>query len=270
MSIEESRLSLDVATHIAGADGQLDIGAFALLTDFALAATIRATHAPHQRLATVSMNMELTGAPLTGRLEAVSHFRGFVREGKGPVGKAEVVVSQNEKTVCIGTGAFMALDPPANVKLHPVPHRKRTDPPIHTVSEEDLGHEEKKILKTADSALAHPNPSFIEAFWGYRPHKTESGAYCTMHNGPHVGNRVGHAQGGVLLGLAASTANATLPATWRLSGVSGWFLRPGEGSELKARSAIVHHGRLTALVHTQVKNPEGSTVIEVMTTHAHR
>src|SRR5688572_15073191 len=84
----DTRLSLDVAPHLADADGQLNLGAFAMLVDFALANCLRATLAPHQRLATVTMGIELTAAPRSGRLEAAGRIAGFVREGKGRVGKA--------------------------------------------------------------------------------------------------------------------------------------------------------------------------------------
>ena len=270
MSGEETRLSLDVAPHIANADGQINIGALAMLVDFALAGSMRATLEPHQRLATVSMTMELTAAPRTGRIETLSSFHGFVREGKGRIGKSQVLVSSGQQAICVGSSAFMALDPPSSVKLHPVPHRRRDSPAVSLLKETELKEDEKAILAHAEAALANPLSSFIERFWGTLPHKTKSGASCVMPNGPHIGNRVGHAQGGVLLGLAASTAACALPSSWKLSAISGWYLRPGEGDALTARSSIVHQGRLTALLRTQVTNPDGDAVIEVMTTHVHR
>jgi acyl-coenzyme A thioesterase PaaI-like protein len=255
---DDTHLSLDVTPHLADADGQLNLGAFAMLVDFALANSMRATLEPHQRLATVSMTLELTAAPRTGRLDAAGRVAGFIREGKGRIGKASVEVSNGSDLVCVATGAFMALDPPKGVTLYPVPHRTRNSPPIELVS--DFTDEEREILRRADAALADPKPSFIERFWGL--------GGDVMENGPHVGNRVGHAQGGILLGLAASAANRVLPAAWRLSGLSGWYLRPGEGTPLAATSSVVHEGRLTAALRTRVKGPDGRTVIEVMTTHA--
>jgi acyl-coenzyme A thioesterase PaaI-like protein len=269
VAASETRLSLDVAPHLADADGQLNIGALAMLVDFGLANCMRAILEPHQRLATVSIAMELTDAPRTGRLHSSSQFRGFAREGRGRIGKSDVrVVSQN-KVICVGSGAFMALDPPSDVKLHPVPHRRRGDPPAPPLNESELREDERAILVRTEEALANPHPSFIERFWGTLPHRTAQGASCKAPNGPHIGNRVGHAQGGVLLGLAASTAACALPAAWRLSAVSGWFLRPGQGNALTAKAAVVHQGRLTALARTVVSDPERRKVIEVMTTHAH-
>jgi acyl-coenzyme A thioesterase PaaI-like protein len=266
---DETRLSLDVEPHLADADGQLNVGALAMLADFGLANCMRAILEPHQRLATVSMAMELTHAPRTGRLHCVSHFEGFIREGRGRIGKSRVAVFQEKSQVCVGTGAFMALDPPSDVKLHPVPHRRRGDPPVLPLSETELTEEEQTILGHADRALEDPQPSFIERFWGFLPHRTSHGASCKAANGPHIGNRVGHAQGGVLLGLAATTAACALPSTWRLSGISGWYLRPGQGSALTVKASLVHHGRLTALARTEVRDPDDNVVIEVMTTHAH-
>lgn len=257
---QDTRLSLDVAPHLADADGQLNIGALAMLADFGLAGCMRATLEPHQRLATVSLTLEFAALPRTGRLEARSTFAGFVREGRGSVGKGEVRIASDRGTICVGTGAFMALDPPAGVKLHPVPHRNRRSPPTRPLRESDLTDGEKEIVRRAEEAILHPKPSFIERFWGL--------AGASMENGPHVGNRVGHAQGGVLLGLAASAACRALPASWRLSSISGWYLRPGQGSPLTAATTVLHQGRLTAVARTPVADPHGRTVIDVMTTHA--
>ena len=257
----DTRLSLDVAPHLADADGELDLGAFAMLADFAVAGCMRATLEPHQRLATLSLTLEFTGVPRAGRLEAQSAFSGFVRDGKGRIGKGCFTISNKSGVVCIGSGAFMALDPPKSVKLSPVPHRNRRSPPIALIPDAEMNQEEKEILRRADAALADPRPSFIQRFW------TAGGS---MENGPHVGNRVGHAQGGVLLGLAAATASQALPETWRLSAISGWYLRPGEGPLLTAKTAAVHRGRLTAVNRTLIEGEKGEVVIEVTTTHAHR
>ncbi|MGQ0652353.1 MAG: PaaI family thioesterase [Betaproteobacteria bacterium] len=179
---------------------------------------------------------------------------------KGRVGKASVEIANRNDVVCVGTGAFMALDPPSGVTLYPVPHRTRNSPPIAPAP--DFTDEEREILRRADAALDDPQPSFIERFWRLGGN--------AMENGPHVGNHVGHAQGGIVLGLAASAAGRKLPAAWRLSTLAGWYLRSGEGSPLTATPSIVHEGRLTATLRTLVTDARGRTVIEAMTTHARR
>ena len=269
-----SRLSLEPGPHCVDAAGEVDLGSLAMLADLALAATVRANLERAQRLATVSMNLELTGVPRRGRLEAAGEFHGFFREGSGRLGQSRVVVTSGAGEVAYGSGSFMALRPPAGVTMHPAPNRHRDDPPPSPVIEGQLGRDEREILRRADAALAHAVPgggeSFGERFWGYATRRVEGGAAAAMENGPHVGNRVGHVQGGIQLGLAAATAAAALPATWALTGINGWYISPGEGATLRARAEIVHHGRLTAVVHTRVTGKEKRLVLEVVTTHASR
>jgi len=159
--------------------------------------------------------------------------------------------------VCYGSGSFMALAPPKGVTMHPVPLRSRKSGEPQRLSEKELSRTEKQILNHADAALA-ARGSFIEHFWG--------GA-GVLKNGLHAGNRVGHAQGGILVGIAARSAAALLPAGWRLSGVSALYISPGEGRTLRANSKVIHHGRLTAVVRTQVTGKNRRRVLEVVTTH---
>ena len=268
-----SRLSLEPGPHCTDAAGEVDLGSFAMLADLALAATVRANLERAQRLATVSMNLELTGVPRAGRLEAAGEFHGFVREGSGRLGQARVVVASAAGEVAFGSGSFMALRPPAGVTMHPAPNRRRDDPPPPPVAADALERDERRILGHADAVLAAvgaENGSFVERFWGYAPHRTATGAAAAMKNGPHIGNRVGHAQGGIQIGLAAVTAAAALPANWALTGVCAWFISPGEGTVLRARSEIVHHGRLTAVIRTRITGRERRRVLEAVTTHACR
>ncbi|HEX6004598.1 MAG TPA: hypothetical protein VFZ14_11445 [Burkholderiales bacterium] len=272
IAVRDSRLSMDAGPHCAEADGQVDLGAFAVFVDLALAATVRASVSAEARLATVAMNLHFTGAPLLGRLEAASAFEGFLHGASGQQGLSRVRVAADGEQVCVGSASFMVLKPPKGVTLHPMPHRRRDDPaPVPALH--DLKRDEARIVTRADAALADSvarGGSFIRRFWGYEPHAIEGGAACTVKNGPHIGNRVGHVQGGILLGLAAATAAAALPATWALTGVSAWYISPGEGRSLKARSRILHHGRFTSVVRTEITGKHNRRVLEVVTTHAHR
>ncbi len=270
---EGSRVSLEPGPHCTDSHGEVDLGSVAMLADLALAATVRANLGRATRLATVSMHLELTGAPRRGRLDAVARFHGFFEEGSGKLGQASVVLAHGGTAIAFGSGSFMALRPPAGVTMHPAPNRRRDDPSPPPLDANALGRDERPVLRQADAALARvaaDGGSFVERFWGYAPRRLGSGAAATMKNGPHVGNRVGHAQGGILLGLAAATAVAALPASWALTGISGWYISPGEGASLRARSAFVHHGRLTAVIRTQITGRERRRVLEVVTTHAAR
>ena len=267
----ETRLTLELGPHCVDVDGQANLGVLALFADLALASSIRAGLEPATRLATVSMNLQFTGVPAQGTLEAVSAFEGFFSEGAGRQGLSRVVISSRNRQICFGNGAFMVLKPPQGVTLHPVPQRKRGEPMAPAIAAGALTHDERGILRRAEKALATAGPaaeSFISRFWGYEPRPVAGGATARMKNGPHIGNRVGHAQGGIMLGLAAATARAALPRSWGLSGVSAWYVSPGEGATLRARSKILHNGRLTSVLRTEITGQAGRRVLEVVTTHA--
>ena len=272
LSPEDTRLSLDAGPHLLEAGGEVNIGAVALLADLALAGSIRAGLDPAQRLATVNMHLSFTGAPLAGRLEAHGTFEGFVEGATGRQGLARVTLLAGGRAAAFGGGAFMVLKPPKGVELAPVPLRRGKATPTPAI-EGGLKRDEAKIVAHTDAtlaAVAHEGGSFIRRFWGGAPHPVTGGAACTVKNGPHIGNRVGHVQGGVLLGLAATTACAALPPTWMLTGISVWYISPGEGRVLKVKSKIVHHGRLVSVVRTQVTGKGGRHVLEVVTNHAFR
>jgi acyl-coenzyme A thioesterase PaaI-like protein len=276
VSTDYTALSVDVAPHCAEADGQLNLSGFAILADLVMAAAVRAGLEPHTRLATVTMNLQFTGAPRCGRLEGRGAMHGFVQGAAGRQGVSTVHVSGDAGPICTGTGTFMMLKPPKGVELHPVPHRRRGENPTPDPGVR-LRPDEKKVLSAADAAIAGVRAqggSFIQRFWGVQAKHVAGGARSTVKNGPHIGNRVGHVQGGILLGLAAENAIAALTPHWQLTAISAWYISPGEGRSLAIRSRVVHHGRLVAVVRTEVscKGHDGRRrkAFELMTTHAYR
>src|SRR6185503_8495082 len=146
-------------------------------------------------------------------------------------------------------------------------HRKRGDAEPPVLAERDLAPDELSILRHADHALeraARAGQPFIRHFWGFLPEAVRGGASCVMPNGPHVGNRVGYVQGGILLGLAAATATAALPENWMLSAIAAAFISPGEGSTLKAEANVVHRGQRVSVIRTEVTRSDGRRALEVM------
>jgi acyl-coenzyme A thioesterase PaaI-like protein len=159
---------------------------------------------------------------------------------------------------------------PPGVTLHPVPMRRRGDagPPLLTARE--LAPDELSIVRHADQALeraATTGQPFLRHFWGLLPEAAPGGASCVMPNGPHVGNRVGYVQGGILFALGAATAMAALPETWRLLSAAAAFISPGQGPALKAQASIVHQGQRVAAIRTEVLRSDGRRVLEMLSTH---
>ncbi|HTE16545.1 MAG TPA: hypothetical protein VK642_15850 [Burkholderiales bacterium] len=272
VSEQDVRMAMDVGPHVAELNGNVNYGALAVLADIALAANVRAGHTPASRLATVQMNLQFTGAPMTGRLHAASTLQGYVDKITSRQGAGQVTITAHDKPVCFGYGTFMVLNPPKGVALYPMSHRKGGDPLTAPLSESELQRDERKVLALADAALAdtHKSNTFIRRFWGIHTHAVTKGATGSLKNGPHVGNRVGHLQGGVTMALGIATAEAALPATWMLSAVTAWYISPGEGRVIKAKSKIIHHGRLTSVVRTEITGKNKRRVMEMITTHAHK
>ncbi len=255
-------------THVSYESGESDIGSLAVLADFALGTAIRADLDPATRLATVSMTLELAAMPRAGTVSAAARCHGFVGEGEGRIGRARVSIEEGGGEIGYGSGAFMVLKPPPRVTLHPVPHRKRGDAEPPVLEERDLAPDELRILRHAEEVLEQKGKPFMRHFWGFLPEAVPGAATCVMPNGPHVGNRVGFVQGGILLGLAAATATAALPETWKLSLVAAAFISPGDGPALRAQSSVVHQGQRSAVIRTEVTRSDGRRVLDVMSTHA--
>jgi acyl-coenzyme A thioesterase PaaI-like protein len=267
----DTRVSYQTGPHCVEAHGGSDLGSLAVLADFALGTAVRADLHPATRLATVSMTLELGAVPRAGIVRAASRCHGFAGKGAGRTGRSRVVLDDAGGEVGYGSGTFMVLEPPPERSLHPVPHRKRSDAEPPPLAERDLAPDELRILRHADEALEHSAKSrqpFIRHFWGFLPQAARGAATCVMPIGPHVGNRVGFVQGGILLGLAAVTASAALPDTWTLSGISAAFISPGDGAALKAQANVVHHGRRVSVVRTELTRSDGRRVLEVMSSHA--
>jgi acyl-coenzyme A thioesterase PaaI-like protein len=263
-------MTMPAGPHITEANGNCNYAMVAVFADMAMAANIRAGHQPYSRLATVQMNLQFTGAPMTGALQLESRLQDYIAGITSKQGATTVTVTANGKPVCLGTGAFMVLDPPPGVALYNMELRKAGDPPVAPLDENLLTSEERKVLMVADAAIARmqSGEAFIQGFLGVRTHQLENAAKGELKNGPHIGNRVGHVQGGITMGLGIATAEAALPANWMLSSVTAWYISPGEGRTLKARSKVVHRGRLTAVVRTEIFGKNNRRVMEMTTAHA--
>lgn len=268
-----SLLHIDPQAYSCDADGQMNLAAFAMVADMGLATGIRSKLDRSTRLATVSLSLQLTGAARKGRITAASHSNGFIHDTLGKQGLSQTAVTAGDELLAYGTGAFMVLPAPPNVELYPIPWIDKQPPKDLDVEMTSLSKDEQWILDHTEQSL-HKSISrgddFINHFLGFHPHAAAHSAYCELVNGPHISNRVGHVQGGITLGLAMTTANAALSEQWQLTGVTASYVSPGEGATISARSTVIHRGRMTAVIRTEVLSSNGRQVLEVLTNHARR
>lgn len=269
LSPARARVALPAGAYCETADGTLDPSTVMLFADLALACVVRANLSPSQRLATVSLHLQFTGAPVTGALTGESRFEGFLHGVHGRQGLSRATIDADGQRLLVATGAFMVLDPPPGVTMHPLVSADHAG--VAPLAESTLTRDERRILAHVDAAADHPAArGFLGRLWGHALTTTRRGAVGRCANGPHLGNRVGHAQGGLQVGFAAATAAAALPADWQLSGLTACFVSPGEGPTLRATARVVHRGRQTAVVQTTLTGRQGRRVLEVQSTHAWR
>jgi acyl-coenzyme A thioesterase PaaI-like protein len=267
------RAGLTGGPHCRDANGAINLTALGLFTDNILATAVRTGAEPGARLATIHLQAQFTGAPATGNLDAESHLLGRSEGSTLQRSLSSATICANGRPVCHANGEFVLLDPPPGVVLAPLPwERTEKPPPVASIDTDNLEPHERTILRACDAALAKASPQapFIQHFWGGVPRRTAQGASNRLTTGPHIGNRVGHAQGGILLGLAATAACTAAPAAMMLANISVWYTSPGRDTELKIRSRLIHTGRTMAVVRTEIKDAAGERIVEAISHHVAR
>lgn len=268
-SIEET---MPVGPHCRNADGEVNPAALGMMLDTALATAPRLKLETGARQATVQLNAQFTGHPVRGDLSMEAKLDGFSANHSVRQALTRGVLRSAGQPICYASATFIMLPPPADVALAPLPWQRESGAETAPLKLNELSTSERAILKTCDSALrrADHQRAFIEHFWSVLPTPTKYGARCSVKNGPHIGNRVGHVQGGILLGLAAATAKAAAPRHPMLSSISAWFISPGKGKTLRVRSTVLHAGRSFAVVRSEIRTTDGKLVLETVSNHAAR
>jgi acyl-coenzyme A thioesterase PaaI-like protein len=251
-------------------DGSTSLAAFCVLLDTALATASRLKIERGARQATVHLHAQFTGAPLRGDLKAHARMGGYTSGATARQSLTSGTVFAGGTPVCHASGTFVVLPPPPGVNLAPLPwQREDRGAPVTPLMPRELEPEERAVLKACNAALRRAGGhGFLEHFWRILPVPTDQGSRCTVRLGPQHANRVRHVQGGLLLGLAAITARAAAPRHPQLSGVAAWYISPGQGRALKIASKRLHEGRSFAAVRTEIRNADGSRVLEVVSHHA--
>jgi len=251
-------------------DGSASLAGFCVLLDVALATAARLKVERGARQATVHLHAQFTGATLRGELRTHTRMDGFTTGAAARQGMTSGTVYAGGVPACHASGTFIQLPPPPGVTLAPLPWQRESGELASPLKLKDLEPDERVVMRACNSALrrADSQRAFIEHFWGALPVATADGARCRIRIGPQHGNRVGHVQGGLLLGLAAINACAAAPQHPQLSAIAAWYISPGQGRALKIASRRFHEGRSFAAVRTEIRNADGSRVLEVVSHHA--
>lgn len=253
-------VSLQMGPHCRAADGRISLAALSILADVAMAAAVRGEFGHSARVATLTIRLSLASLPADGALRAVARLQTIPRAGAMQSASASVDIHAADGSLCCsGAATFAVLENRQGTADHPMPRDSTLcGAPVPRVEELDAA--EWSVWRRAMRAEQDAGPAgFIEPFWGIVPvaGATPGQASCRVESGLHVGNRSGHFQGGILLGAAALTCAAAVPADWHLLDLSGQYLEAGIGTHIAANAATLRSGRNLAFVECHVADSKG-------------
>lgn len=264
-----ARLLLPDASQCRSAGGAIDVTALSLFVDTSLSTVARRDTVPGARLGTIYLQMQFTDEQVFGDVVAETTLFGLGHHAPRRHAFTEATLSAGGKPFCRASGEFLSLEAPPGTVLAPLPWQRDVPPAAHTADESTLSSRERQIMQAIDGAIARRDgeEAFIDRLWHGAPASGPAGATRRVVIGPHMSNRVGHVQGGILAGIAVATARDALPLPMALSNLSAWYISPGRGKVLYARSRPVHAGRSMAVVRTEITTGSGTLVLEAVTQH---
>ena len=255
--------------HCVDTDGKMNLGAVTFLADMALAAASRMFVDPSARTATLLLSIDFTGVEARGRLTAKARSDGFSSRTALPQANCVGNICTVHGEIARMSGTWVKPPAPGGRALDPLPWERKEPVAVPMLSPADLDPFENSVMHRVEQALRNTHHgSFLRNLWGPKVRHIPSGAASRFTPGLHVGNRVGHVQGGLLLNLALVTAIGAAPHHPLLTAVSAWFISPGQGKSLTSRATVLQKGRNVAVVRTEVFAAGRKLVLEVISNHA--
>jgi acyl-coenzyme A thioesterase PaaI-like protein len=223
---------------------------------------------PGVRPATAHLALQVTGAPRHGQTTVVSSFLGFTSGSSARQSLVAATVKCGNVVAGHISAACVLLDLPSD-RVRPrwpwLPEGFRLAPEEASA----LDVSERKALELCERAEAAATAQypFIEHFWCGVPRSSGGEAHLQVPVARHLGNRIGHVQGGLLLGMAMKVADCAVSAHMRLSNISAYFVSPGTGPALTVISHVTHQGRRMATVRTRIVAANDKLVLEASSQH---
>lgn len=248
--------------------GELNACVLGAMVDPALGGISDHVTGPLIRPATAHIQLQLTGVHTQGDLRVTGEFVGFSE--RSPVRKSFTRANLYAGGALLGhaMAANVLFDLPEDNPRAPYPWL----PPDFRLQEQPAALEaaERSALERCAAAelAATPGAPFIEHFWSGIPQVADDGtAALQVPVTPHLGNRIGHVQGGLLLGLAMRVASAATAPHMRLSGISAYYVSPGLPPSIDVHAEVVQRGRSLAVVQTRITGATGKLVLHASSQH---
>jgi acyl-coenzyme A thioesterase PaaI-like protein len=252
------------------ANGNLSRVAVIYAADMALAAANRVFLDPNVRTATLMLRVEFTGEPARGALEISGRGSGFSPLTALPESVCTGRVMSEGREVMRMSGTWVSPPAPKGVAMAGLPWEGGVDGnTLPLLKRRDLDVAEKATLRRVARTLDETqNGDLLSTMCNPVVKHLPNGATGKLPVGMHIGNRVGHVQGGFLLNAAIVTAEAAVPEHPITTGASSWFISPGQGKVISIRSTVLQSGRNVAVVRTELFAAGRKRVLEVISNHS--
>lgn len=262
--------TVEPGPHCANAQGEMNRAALLFSADMMLAAANRVHINPNVRTATLMLRVDFTGAPARGTLIASGSGTGFAPRTALPESSSQGVMICEGREVMRCSGVWVSPPAPKGMTMYGLPWEggeNGDDRPL--LKKNELEAAEQDVLRRVARAIREArNGDLLDALWNPVVKRMPYGALGKLPVGMHLGNRVGHVQGGLLMSAALVSAEAAVPEHPILTGASAWYISPGQGKAVTTRSTILQSGRNIAVVRTELFNADKRRVLEVVSNHA--
>lgn len=256
--------------HCVNAAGAVSRPALLYGADMTLAAANRVHLNPHVRTATLMLRVEFTGEPARGRLDISGRGMGFSPRTALPESTCSGRVLCAGREVLRMSGTWVSPPAPPGAIMRGLPWEGGENGALRPLlKQSELEAAERDCLRRVEKALREArNGDLLATLCDPIVKRTANGASGRLPVGLHIGNRVGHVQGGFLINAALATAEAAVPQHLLLTGASAWYISPGQGRAIRLRSTILQSGRNVAVVRTALFNAGRKRVLEVVSNHS--
>lgn len=252
------------------ADGNYSRVAVLYAADMTLAGANRVFLDPNVRTATLMLRVEFTGEPARGTLEVSGRGSGFSPRTALPESVCAGRVISEGREVLRMSGTWVSPPAPKGMAMYGLPWEGGQDgDELPLLSARELEAAEKANMRRIMRAVREAqHGDLLATLCNPVVRHTRDGAVGRLPVGMHIGNRVGHVQGGFLLNAALVTAEAAVPEHPLTTGASAWYISPGQGKAISARATVLQKGRNVAVVRTELYAAGRKLVLETISNHA--
>lgn len=250
---------MHIGPHCLDSAGRVGKAALALLADVSMAAAVRSHEGRSVRIATLSMRLSFGVRPAAGRLRAVARVRMLPPGLAMTAAVTQVEILDDAGNICCsGEASFAALENRQQTPDHPLPTSSTLTGCLHP---DELDAPERAVWERACAHAAHSKgaPGFLDRFWSLPVPAPDDGAASawSARLGQHNSNRVGHLQGGVLMGLLAGACIAATEGQYQLVDIAVQYLEGASDENVALQAAPGRLGGKAAFMHASALGADG-------------